>query len=1164
MEWTPQQQAAIDARGSDLLVAAAAGSGKTAVLVERICSLAREGTPIERMLIVTFTNAAAAEMRARISDAFEVAGALGDAFLAQQSMHIERASISTLHRFCITVLRTHFQAAGVDPSFRTGDESETQVLRESAMQDAIDACFESGDANFTRLCDCFRDEQLPELAFSVYRFIMSRPDPWAWLDASIDACQTDAQTLGESIWVRTLLKSARLRLEGTYALLEQMQRIVNHSSGPTGYDTIVQSDYECLDALLEAAQSGYNALHDALAAVKYQTLPRKSGADDPSLADSFKKLRESLKKAVKSLAEDFAPTLCESAEDISSMTSVLRGLETLLRTFSALYTALKSQRNLLDYNDLEHLALRALEDDAVAEALREQYAYIFVDEYQDSNAIQEALLSRIAHPGGLFFVGDVKQSIYGFRQAEPSLFLGKYARFSSTENAPERKIDLNQNFRSRKNILASVNAVFAQCMRARVTDIEYDAQAMLYPGLVHEDQDPPTQMILLCAKRKGEDDPEKKDDAQPEQEQEEEENLSRIEQEALVCARSIRTIIQKRTLYDTKTKAHRPVRYRDVAILLRSMRVSGPVIVQLLASQGIPATCDAGEGYFDMPEVRQVLSLLQVIDNGYSDEALLAVLGGASVGLKEEALARIRIAYPEERFSAACAQYAMEKEDDIALALRAFDEKLSFYRLCARYEPLDALISRTMNESGLYARAGAMPGGQARQANLRLLCQRAREYQRAQNGSLGGFLAYAQKLRAGGDSQSAKLLSENEDVVRVMTMHKSKGLEFPFVFLLAIGQRFNFRAHADPLLMHARLGVGMLCYDDALRSIRSTLSHIAVREQLHHDALAEEVRVLYVAMTRAREQLFLIGSVRSESALEALCAPLNESTLYTARSFLHLLAPTLIQDSSILTLNRPTALHQGDARFVVTLLPAQQPSGADVIAQEAPLHELLAALEQEPVPVDEVSRRLAFRPREAAAAPRKTSVTQLLREGETTPQTEPLHRLPQFMEQSRFTGAARGTLFHKAMREMNLSALSAAPDKALCVREQLDSMAARTLLTKEERETLSVGQIAAFFESPMGARMLAARRVEREWPFTWRMDTPEGETLVQGVIDCCFIEKGAWVLLDYKTDGGDPGEIIARYREQIGLYARALCEITDLPVAEKSLYLVSRGRSFVL
>ena len=1159
MKWTPQQEAAITARGGDLLVAAAAGSGKTAVLVERICALVREGTPIDDMLVVTFTNAAAAEMRQRITEAFEHAAAEGDAFAAAQSIRIEHASISTLHRFCITVLRTHFQAAGVDPSFRTGDDAQTQVLRESAMQDAIDACFESKDPCFEVLCECFRDEQLPELAFSVYRFMMSRPDPWTWLDQAIAAGDTTDAALSRSPWIETLLEHARLTLAGAQEWIDRMYSLVAHPAGPVGYEGTAAGDAQVLSGLTEALPGGYDAFSQALAAVKWSRLPSKSGADDPELADRFKSARDELKKTVKSLAEGFTQPLFQAAEDIASMADVLRGLETLLKTFSALYTALKTQRNLLDYNDLEHLTLRALAEDAVADALREKYAFIFVDEYQDSNAIQETILSRIARPGGLFFVGDVKQSIYGFRQAEPSLFLSKYARFSPQEGAPERKIDLNQNFRSRKNVLECTNAVFARCMRGAVTDIDYDAQARLYAGLAHPDPDPATEVLLISSET---DSPEA-DGAWDEEAAEETENLTRIEQEALVCAQRIRDMVGRQTIFDAKANAHRPIRYRDIAILLRSMRVSGPVIVQILAAQGIPAACDAGEGYFDIPEVRQMLCLLQVIDNGLTDEAYLAALHGESVRMDEESLAVIRIAYPEEAFSSACARYAAEKENEIALILRAFASKIENYRLIARYQPLEALVSRVMNESGIYARAGALPGGAARQANLRLLCQRAREYQSTQNGSLGGFLAYAQKLRAGGDSQSARLMSENEDVVRVMTMHKSKGLEFPIVFLLALGQRFNFRAHASPLLLHAQLGLGMLCYDTSLRAIRSTLSHDAVRIRLRHDALCEEIRVLYVAMTRARDRLFLIGTLSPAQPLEKLCRPLTDSALSGARTFLQLVMPALLDHPIPLSLNVPMPIETDGSHWNLTLLPAPHVKKREN-AQDLPLSALLEALESSPVPVNDVSRRLALRVPAHQPSQLKTSVTQLLREGETDPALEPLHRLPQFMEQSALSGASRGTLFHTAMREVDLSAVARAQDRLSEIERQLDSLLSRGILTPEERKALFAGDMAAFFASSMGVRLLEAADVRREWPFTWRMRTQDGDTLVQGVIDCCFLERGAWVVLDYKTDGGDPGAILSRYREQIALYARALHEITDIPVREKWLYLTRHRNSYAL
>lgn len=1153
MKWTPQQQAAITSRGSDLLVAAAAGSGKTAVLVERICALVREGIPIDRMLIVTFTNAAAAEMRTRIASALEEEAEHGNPDLARQSMMIEHASISTLHRFCITVLRTYFYAVHIDPTFRTGNDSETQVLRNTAMEEAIDACFDSADSDFEALCACFRDDQLANLAFSVYHFMMAQPKPWDWLAQAIAQCTQDEGTLAASPWIQTLLHHARIHLSGTQELLAQMQCITEEESGPIQYAPIVQSDAACIDTLLNACQEGYSALQNALSEAKFARLPGKSGSDDKEATESFKALRKALKDQVKDMGTLFSSSLADAAADITLMVPALRGLQGLLRTFHALYTAQKTQRNLLDYNDLEHLTLQALEDDAIADALRDTYEVIFVDEYQDSNAIQETLLHRIAHPGGMFYVGDVKQSIYGFRQAEPSLFLEKYARFSKAEDAPQRKIDLNQNFRSRKNVLASVNTIFSTCMREDITQIHYDEDAMLYYGLDHPDSDSDTQVLLLCSDADNEDDDEAEEDG---------ESLSRIEKEALLCAKEIRKLVGTKEIYDTKRKEMRTLQYRDMAILLRAIRLSGPRIVQILAQQGIPAYCDAGEGYFDMPEVRQVLCLLQIIDNELHDDALLAVLRGNMLSFDDETLAAIRIAFPEESFSAAC-RHKAEEEDDIALSLRGFFKTLHTYRLYARYFPLDQLITTVMNESGIYARAGALPGGEARQSNLRLLCDRAREFQSAQGNSLGAFLLHAEKLRAGNDNQTAKLIGENENVVRIMTMHKSKGLEFPVVFLLNMGQRFNFRAQNDALLLHPQLGIGALCYDTQLRSIRPTLSSKAIKEQNHHEALSEELRILYVAMTRARDMLYILGSVRTIDTFSTWDHSSSDLRILNARTPLDILMPPLVRAGAIPLLHRPQALLTDEAHWQLTLLSSSGKSAGTGTEKEA-LQDLLATLEKT-IPEEDTSSLLSWKDNSSPLLRQKTSVSQLLREGESDPLLEPLHPMPQFMEQSTPSGASRGIVFHTVMREIDFSVMDFSAPLLAQIEQQLDAMEARQLLTVQERQLLAPEDVEAFLTSPLGVRMTGAKNIKREWPFNYHMQTPQGNVLVQGIIDCCFKEGEGWILLDFKTDRStNTSEILSHYRGQIDLYAKALESITGNPVKERYLYLTRQKKAYLL
>lgn len=1158
--WTTEQKDAIDARKSSLLVAAAAGSGKTAVLVERILSLCREGASIDRMLIVTFTNAAAAEMRARILKAFSQAADEGNLALAKQVALVERADICTLHKFCMTVLRAHFQAADVDPAFRLGDESAVRPLWEGALADALDACYESGEGDFLALSSRMNDEEIVQTVESLYAFLLSRSDPWEWLDLAIADCAPDAQALAQSSATGVLMEEAR-------AHLAQCERYLGTeklcAAGFPAYEAVAEQDASLLHGLKDAAGIGYEALRQAFLGVSFARLPAGKAAKqmDGEASADFREARDAFKAVIqKKLSKLLESSLLEAAADICAMQPALRGLRTLLKTFHTLFQAAKAERNLLDFNDLEHRALRALADDAVADALRAHYDAIFVDEYQDSSAIQEALLARIAQADNLFFVGDVKQSIYRFRQADPTLFLEKYARFSDRPEAVERRIDLNRNFRSRKNILEAINLVFSYCMRSDVTEIAYDDSARLYAGLKHPDEDAPVELHLLAD---GEEDAE--DEEEDADEAAEDAALEGVEQEAsLACAR-IKSLLGT-PLWDEKQNAYRPVTYRDIAILMRSTQRSAPKVARLLLSQGIPAFCDAGEGYFDMPEVRMMLDILRVIDNAAQDEPLLAVLHGPALRLTDEELAAIRIAAPEGSYAQAARAYA-SREDELAKRLSAFYEHLAQWRLLARHQPLSRLILGLMDETGLYARAGALPGGAGRQANLRLLVLRAEEYEVSQGGGLYGFLRLAERLHRSEDSRTAKTLGEGEDVVRILSMHKSKGLEYPIVIALGLGKRFNTRSLNERLLLHPQLGLGVKCIDPEMRVVRATLPQAAIRLKLLRESLAEETRILYVAMTRARDRLILIGRVKGfDKRLRRWAQPMDSLSVRTITTPLDMLMPPLVH-AGVGQSSASQAVTAGVSRWLFTVHHAL-PTLETAHDSAAELRMRLLDIEQAPVPCADIAQALLWRPQlqAADALPAKTSVSAIVRGKSTEAGLPEIMRRPQYMEQRALSGPQRGTVFHAALRAMDLRRLRESTDGYLPeILRTLDRLTAQGALTAEERAAVNASDINLFFASTIGQRLLASARAEREWPFNWRMTDDMGRTaLVQGVVDCCFIEAGAWVLLDYKTDSAqDVAAVIARYRPQIELYARALHEITGIPVRERALYLTQKRRAYV-
>ena len=815
-----------------------------------------------------------------------------------------------------------------------------------------------------------------------------------------------------------------------------------------------------------------------------------------------------------------------------------------------------------------------------ATAVYAQYRYVFIDEYQDSSAIQEAIVGSFAREDGLFLVGDVKQSIYRFRQAEPSLFLARAARYDREEETLARRIDLQRNFRSRANVLAGVNAVFARIMRGDVTEIEYDAREALIPGLEMWEDDPPLELHLIW---RGEDDAQETD-TQPEDDGEDADSgegelsareLASVEREALIAARRIRALVGT-PFYDAKAGGERPLGYRDMAVLLRVARGTAALAADVLQAEGIPVFCDAGEGYFDIPEIRAMMALLTTVSNGAQDEALLASLRGPALGLTDSELAAIRMFVPDAKvpYHEAVRRYREENDDALSDKLRGFEARLTHWRLCARHQGVDRLIERIYAETGFPAKAGALPGGAARQANLHLLVSRARAFMRAQGGSLHAFLRYAARLRAGGDSMSASAIGESEDVVRIMTTHKSKGLEFPVVLVLGMGRKMSMRSLNGPLLLHAELGAGLSCVDTQLHSERDTLLRRAIRVRMMREQLAEEIRILYVAMTRARERLILIGDTGCAQMPQLWTRGNQAGSLRAMRTGLDMVCPALVQAGAACTI-REEEVKAGESRWRVFAHRGGAASEKELRSDEAVMR-MLAQLDAAELTDAALAALMDFMPQDARSAVRKTSVSAVIRDEKRAaqaeaddplaPRTTELVRLPRFMQEEKMTGAQIGTAFHRMMRMIDLDALRESRDITSALSAQRERMIQDGVVTKAEGAAVSARMLVDFFASPLGLRVLHSARVEREWAFTFRRTAQDGRMqLVQGVIDCCFEEDGQWVLIDYKTDSPrDVQAVLDKHRPQLDVYADALLHITGMPVRERALYLVRAGVGYVV
>ena len=1122
MHFTDEQRRAIEARGTNILLSAAAGSGKTTVLVERVLELiASGGTRIDRMLIVTFTRAASSDMRAKLTQELGRRSAAGDGACREQLLLMDRASITTLHGFCAEFLRTHFESAGVDPAFRVLDDAEARRLLDDALDEAVEAAYADPDDRLTRLDYARGPKGVRAMAEILLRRLEERPDPEDWLRM---ACAPDDALCRR--WLDEMLRAARKDVD--QALL--MTRLaLMHPGCNANYAGALEKDLEALEALrrIDSCDELQRAMAD------FRQAPAGRKRDCGPVDEAVKKLRSDAKSAIERSALR-GLSLGTALSDVKKLAPQLSRLGEIALHAREGYEARKAELSGLSYADLEHRTLRALRDDDTARALRESYDYIFVDEYQDTSDVQEALVSRIARGDNLFMVGDVKQSIYRFRQAEPRLFLEKYAAYERGDGG--MLLPLTMNFRSRPAILSFVNRVFERAMHGGDSEIVYDANARLNHGNLSLSGGE-VEIHLLQSP----------DSAEASEEILE---MKTCEREALFIAGRIRSLMHENP----------ELRYRDFAVLTRAKRGVLGRMAAILTQQGIPAFADGSEDFYESVEISLALSLLKLVANRRSDVELIGVLRSPAVGLSAGELAQIRIADPDVPFVDAALTYS-QGTDELAHRLKAFFDLLDRWQLMSLCTELGVLLRTILEESGLYDCAGALPGGPQRQANLNRLIANAAAFDQSISGALTRFLLHTEKLRARGEGDGAQLLGENDDVVRLMTVHKSKGLEFPVVFGAMMNRRFGGGGRGDALSAHRDLGLGCLYCDPDLQTRRKTLPQLAIAEREKREDKAEELRILYVLLTRARDQLILTGSVSSIDSARARWQALADAP-GAASSYLDVILPALPEDGGEY------------ARIEAHLSPV------DVQEDGAEAQEPLAIPDQADA---ELVRAITWRypDAEGARIPLKLTVTGLLRQLQAPEAVEELVERPAFLSEvpGQMTGAERGTAYHRAMQCLELAPLRGLAGRPLVdeIRNQLDGLERCGRIRPEQRGAVRPSSLAQFFAGETGMRLLAANEVKREWPFNVLLRAsealteaeaagmPDGEMLVQGSIDCCFMEGGGWVLLDYKTDrAGDAAALTRRYRNQLRLYALALERITGIPVTEIRLCLLRSGEALAV
>lgn len=1140
-EFTPEQARVIAHERGNLLVSAAAGSGKTAVLVERILHLVRGGADIASFLVVTFTRAAADELRERLLLRLEKE-AEENPDLRAQLERVPLASISTIHAFCRTLLTRYSEKAGVEPNLRVCSEAERVIFQMRAMDDVLDEAY-SDEAMLARLERMGGVQQVRLNVESLYRFLLCQVEPMAWLREKEDAYERDARDPARAPWMEAA------RAEGARALAQvqrQMEAALRFAAESLSEDCrkmagLVQGDLSDLAQVQKGEKTD----------IQFATFrsPNRRKADDSEDLNRLRALRDAYKAAFAE-AKAACPALDDwEAEKLQDMADAVHALAEITRRFHAAYGRLKAEMGVVDYNDLEQMALRLTEDESVCEDLRLRYSQIFVDEFQDSSAVQEVLLRRIARGDNTFHVGDVKQSIYGFRQSDPGLFLAEQDAYGRGEGG--ELIALNRNFRSLPNVLHCTNRVFSRCMTRERAGMDYDADAALYPGRTAEGAGEPTLVQLID--RKGLD----------------EEGEGSVRTEAEAVARLVRRLLGT-PVSDGKGGA-RPARYGDIVVLRRAVSSALPQYMECFARMGIPAYAGGGGSFYETPEIRAAMDCLWAVHNPLEDVHLLGALHGAGRFTAQE-LARIRLKGRGEngegegkRVWTDLIAYRNDP-DDAALGEKVarFLDEIARLRRVAREEKLAVLCAAVLEETGLLERFAGMPRGQARVGNLRSLPVRAAEYDEA-GLRLGDFLRRIESTAGRNREEDVPAFSENDDVVRIMTVHKSKGLQFPIVIGAGLGARFRFSNDqgADGYLTsrvycHRDLGLALEFYDPVSAAGDGTLMTRTIAACKRRESLAEEMRILYVLMTRAQDRLALVGEV---SGLE---------------KHLHAWAQGAQDPACPLDFLMPALLTHPDARALCEahgLTPGREADASrweiawTLRAQEAEAPEdgemdLQALLDA--APDAEILRQLTYvYPHPEPAVRQKQSVTELAHGEETFFVRE----RPAFLSrEKRLTGAARGSALHRFLEIVDFSAFAAlAPDAwGQEIARQARRAAGMARMAAEEAEAVQAGaeEVLRFLRSEIGRKILGGAPVLREKPFEIRLDEGGQMRLVQGVIDLIVLEADGATLVDYKTDhtGLEPESVRQRHGAQVRLYREA-AQRAGLVVKRSLVYLFSTGNA---
>ncbi len=1214
VKWTNEQLQAIQEKDSNILVAAAAGSGKTAVLVERIIhKIIDEQMDIDKILVVTFTNAAASEMRERILEAIykKLEENPENVHLQRQIILLNKASICTIHSFCLDVIHNHFYEIDLPSNFKIADTAEIDLLKQEVLDDLFEQKYTENDKDFIELLENYTnyrgDEALQELVLKIYKFIQSSPFPIKWLQEKLELLKIEDKDISQTIWGKLIIQAVEDDIQESIMQLETVKsKMALYPEMTKFYQKI------CEDLIILKDLQNYNSwdeLYIKLLNFNFSKWPVDKKVTNDLKEDS-KEIRDKVKKHIKEKTAKLLSCSQEQAvKDLKIITPILEKLANLVTEFTKNFAEKKKEKNCIDFNDIEHFALKILLDEnnnptEVAKKYKEKFEEIAIDEYQDSNLVQEAILTSISKGNNIFMVGDVKQSIYKFRQARPELFLQKYDEYKNKEEKAQEdnlKIQLFRNFRSRQNILNITNLVFESIMSKELGDINYNENEYLNYGANY----PEPEEIKNYAGIAELDIIDLKEDEsitafEGEEDEEEQEKVEDDVLEAKFVANKIQELLNSDYMVFDKKQGYRKIRPKDIVILLRATSNLSPIYEKELSDLELPVFSDTSGTYLDTVEIQTILSVLKIIDNPLQDIPLVVVLRSSICNFTDNDLITIRLTDRNCNFYEALIKTRIICDGDLKDKIESFLEKLEKWKSISQYMPLDEFIWQIYLDTGYYQYVGLLPNGAMRQANLKTLFEKAKQYEKASFKGLFNFIQFIDKLKKqNGDLASAKLIGENEDVIRIMSIHKSKGLEFPVVFLCNSHKKFNMQDLNDNILLHQDIGFGPTIMDATRKIKYSSIAKDAIKLKMKQETLSEEQRILYVALTRAKEKLYITGRskdftkyVQDKNKVlemyESENIKLDAKLMKKANSYLDWIMYVYLFNQGRTIILKGESYKLSD---IITLNVSNKKDLLKALAKEEVVEQIDLKEKIEQIlknKSDEENKKSEQALEELlewkydyivdTTLPTKSSVTKIKQEkikleeilkGIESEEVEyKKSYTPKFMqEDKKISNAEKGTLVHLCIQRLDERKDYELKD----IQNMILNLVEKEIITQNEADAIDVNLIYQYTKSQLFEELRQAKEVHKEQPFYINIpakdvvseaENSKKNILVQGIIDLYYIDKNDnLVLIDFKTDyiSNEPNakeKILEKYKVQLEIYKTALEQALGRKVNKTAICLV--------